>query len=91
MIGRLSDIFGRRNFLLLGNVCGIIGCAIAATANNIDTIIGGGVLIGIASALHQLAWSCLGEVVPKRSRAFALALLQTSVVPAAAFGPIIGK
>lgn len=27
--GRCSDIFGRRNFFLTGNLLGIIGCAIA--------------------------------------------------------------
>jgi MFS family permease len=91
MVGRLSDIFGRRNFLLLGNTLGIIGCANIATAKNINTVIGGGVLMGMASALHQLAWSCMGEVVPKKHRALALSLLQTSIAPASAFGPIIGN
>ena len=27
--GRLSDIFGRRNFFLLGNALGVVGCAIS--------------------------------------------------------------
>jgi MFS family permease len=68
--GRLSDIFGRRNFLLLGNISGIASCIIAVTVNAASTniIIGAGGLIGIASSQHQLAWAGLVEVVPRRSR-----------------------
>lgn len=92
-IGRLSDIFGRRNFLLLGNISGIAGYAIAATANatSRNIIIGAGGLIGIASCQHQLAWAGLGEIVPRRSRGLALGLFQASLFPAAAFGPVVGK
>jgi len=91
--GRLSDIFGRRNFLLLGNISGIAGCAIAATADAAgrNIIIGAGGLIGIASSQHQLAWAGLAEVGPRRSRGLALGLFQCSLFPAAAFGPIVGK
>jgi MFS family permease len=90
-IGRLSDIFGRRNFLLVGNAVAATGCAVAATAKDVNTVIGASALIGIGSAMHQLAWSCLGELVPKRSRALALGIFQTSLAPSGAFSPIIGK
>lgn len=89
-VGRLGDIFGRRTFLLIGNTMGIVGTAVSANARTVPTVIGAGVLIGIASSMHQLAWSCLGEVVPKRSRALALGLFQGSMVPSAVFAPIIG-
>lgn len=88
--GRLSDIFGRRNFLLLGNCFGIIGTAVAATAHDVNTVIGASCLIGVASSMHQLAWACLGELVPNRSRGVALGWFQTSLAPAGAFAPIIG-
>ncbi|KAK1762784.1 trichothecene efflux pump [Phialemonium atrogriseum] len=90
-IGRVSDIFGRRNFLLIGNVIAAVGCAVAATAHSVKTVIGASCLIGIASSMHQLAWSCLGELVPKRSRGFALGIFQLSLLPAAGFSPIIGN
>jgi len=91
IVGRFSDIFGRRNFLLVGNVLAIIGTLISATAHNVNTIIGGGVLIGIASSMRQLAWSCLGELIPRQSRGLAFGLLQASLSPASAFGPLIGQ
>lgn len=87
--GRFADIFGRRKFLLVGNVIGIVGCILAATSKNVNTCIGGNTLIGIGGSMHQLAWTCLGEVVPKRSRGLALGLFETSLIPASVFGSII--
>ncbi|KAF2815944.1 trichothecene efflux pump [Mytilinidion resinicola] len=89
LVGRMSDIFGRRNFLLVGNLLGLIGCAIAATAHNINVIIGGSVLIGIGSGLHQTAWACLAEVVPKRARSVASGFFESTLALAQAFGPVI--
>jgi len=91
MVGRLSDIFGRRNFILFGNVCGIIGCAMAATADKMNVAIGGGVFIGVASACQQLAWTAVGEIVPRKYRGLALGLFEMCAVPPGAFGPIMGS
>jgi MFS family permease len=88
--GRLSDIFGRRNFILIGNICGVIGCAVAATANHVNVVIGGGVFIGIASTLQQLAWTGVGEMVPKKYRGLALGIFEMASVPPGAFGAIMG-
>jgi MFS family permease len=68
----------------------MVGCAVAATAHSIDTLIGASALIGVGSAMHQLAWSCLAEMVPKKSRGFALGLFTASLAPASAFAPVIG-
>jgi len=91
VIGRFGDIFGRRKFLLLGNLLGVVGTVLSATAHDIDTLIGGGVLIGIASGMRQLAWSALGEIVPKKNRGLAFSVLQGSLGAGAAFGPVIGR
>jgi len=89
--GRFADIFGRRQFLLVGNIIGIVGCIVGATANSVNAVIGGSTLIGIGGSMHQLAWTCLGELVPKRSRGLALGFFETSLVPASVFGTIIGS
>ena len=89
-MGRFADIFGRRNFLLLGNALAIIGCALGATAQSVNTVIGGSALIGVGGSMQQLAWTCLGELVPKRDRGMALGFLETSILPASTFGPVIG-
>lgn len=74
-----------------GNCLAIIGTAVAATGKDINTLIGAGVLIGMASSMRQLAWACLGELIPRRSRGLAFACLQASLSPAPAFGPLIGE
>jgi len=35
LVGRLSDIFGRRWFFILGNFFALIGCIICATAQSV--------------------------------------------------------
>jgi len=91
LVGRLSDIFGRRNFLLFGNLCGLIGCVMCATANSINVAIGGGVFIGVASTLQQLAWTAVGELVPRKYRGLALGIFEMCALPPGAFGPIMGN
>ncbi|EFX00504.1 trichothecene efflux pump [Grosmannia clavigera kw1407] len=88
-VGRLSDIFGRRNFLLAGSVVAAVGCAVAATAKQVNTVIGAGAIIGVGSAMHQLAWSCLAELVPKKTRFLALGIFQATLAPSSAFAPVI--
>ena len=90
-VGRLSDIFGRRWIIILGSVMSLIGCCLFAKATSINECIGAGVLVGVGGTLHQICWSALGEVVPKRSRGIAFGILEGSIAPASAFGPIIGK
>jgi MFS family permease len=91
LVGRLGDIFGRRTFLLIGNLVGAVGCAVAATASSVITVIIASIFIGFGAAMHQLAWSCLAEVVPRRKRSFALGLFQVSLTPASIFAAVIGK
>src|ERR1700744_2539039 len=91
VVGRLGDIYGRRNFLLVGNLLAMIGTVVAATATTVNSAIVGGTFVGVATSMRQLAWACLGEIVPKRDRGLAFAFLQQSLGGAAAFGPVIGE
>ncbi|KAK7204237.1 trichothecene efflux pump [Myxozyma melibiosi] len=88
-VGRLSDIFGRRNFLLFGNILSVIGCVMSATAKRVDIVIGGAVFIGAGSSMHQIAWSALSEMVPRKSRSVALGFFMMSISASTAFGALI--
>jgi MFS family permease len=55
LVGRLGDIYGRRYFVMAGNMFGLIGCDWWWD------------LIGVASACQQLAWSGLGEMAPENT------------------------
>jgi len=90
LVGRLGALYGRRTSIMLGNLSGLIGCVISATATRINVVIGGGIFIGVATSLQQQAWASLGEIVPKRHRGLILGLFELANIAPGAFGPIIG-
>jgi MFS family permease len=68
IVGRLGDIFGRRYLMILGACLAVIGSIICATAKSVNTLIGGNVFLGSASAF-QLSFSyVLQELVPMKYR-----------------------
>ena len=66
--GRLSDIFGRRYFMLTGSFLGIIGCVVGATGKSINQMIASGAIFGIASGFQEMAYACLQEILPNKYR-----------------------
>ncbi|KAI9812933.1 MAG: hypothetical protein M1827_004451 [Pycnora praestabilis] len=91
LLGRLSDIFGRRWFFIGGNVVGLVGTIIAGTAKNINTIIGGTSLIGIAAAVQLSFGFIVGELVPNKYRSYANGALFATALPFSTFGPVIAR
>ncbi|KAG9943326.1 hypothetical protein KCU85_g8740, partial [Aureobasidium melanogenum] len=89
LIGRLSDIFGRRILFLVGGVLALVGTLVSALGQNIPTMIAGGVIIGLAAAARQNAFAAIGEIVPKKSRGMAFGILENFVSLGVAFGPPI--
>lgn len=68
-LGDLSDIFGRRWFVIIGMTFGTVGMLVGGRGSSIPMIIGGQVLNGIGLTLGYLSTPLLAEVVPKRWRA----------------------
>jgi len=52
IVGRLSDIFGRRWFFVLGNGLALLSGIINATASRVEAIIVGNTLGGLAGAVQ---------------------------------------
>ncbi|EXJ87481.1 hypothetical protein A1O3_04441 [Capronia epimyces CBS 606.96] len=86
LFGRLSDIFGRRYFVVIGNLFGLIGAIVAATASNIRTLIGASVFIGIAASVQLSYTMIVGELVPIKHRGYWYFLTLIPVIPFAFFG-----
>ncbi|KXL43763.1 hypothetical protein M433DRAFT_5374 [Acidomyces richmondensis BFW] len=91
LVGRLSDIFGRRWFFIGGNflavICGILG----AVAKNINTVIGGNVLGGLAGAVQISFTVAIAELVPNKHRPLWVSGIFFSSFEVAAFGPVIAQ
>jgi MFS family permease len=89
LVGRLSDLFGRRYFFISGTVLSIIGCIISAVATSIPMLIGGTALLGLAASAQLSYMFVIGKLVPFKYRFMCLSLFSTSAMPFVTFGPAI--
>ncbi|KAJ2904407.1 putative trichothecene efflux pump protein [Zalerion maritima] len=73
--GRLSDIFGRRYFMITGAVISIVGCLVGANGKSINMMIASGALFGIGSGFQEMCYACIQEMVPNRYRMVGVGML----------------
>ncbi len=88
---RLSDILGRRYFLVGGQTLGVIGSIICATGNSVDVLIGGSVLTGIGGAAGLLYPVIIHELLPNKYRHWGQAAITVTVLPTLGFGALIAR
>ncbi|KAH8647972.1 fungal trichothecene efflux pump [Xylariales sp. PMI_506] len=89
VVGRVTDIFGRRWFFIVGSAIALLGSIICAIAQNIPTLIAGETLIGLACS-SQLSFAfASAELVPQKYRFLALGFCYTWLIPPNGFGAII--
>ncbi|OCL08489.1 MFS general substrate transporter [Glonium stellatum] len=89
LVGRLSDIFGRRWFFIGGTILGLVGAIIASTANMIPVLIRGQILIGLSASTGYSYAFIIGELVPVKWRFIANAIIFLFSLPTAGFGAAI--
>ncbi|KIW03535.1 uncharacterized protein PV09_05296 [Verruconis gallopava] len=91
LVGRLSDLFGRRWFFIGSAVLALIGCIVCAVAKTVGTLIGGTTLIGLAASGQQSFAFITGEIVPMKHRFSANAVMYLFCIPFAGLGPAVSK
>lgn len=91
LVGRLSDIFGRRWIFITFNALGLIGAIVGATANRVNTLIAASTINGFAAAGQLTFPVFVAELVPNRARGPINSAIIFSTVPFAAFGPVIAR
>ncbi|KAH6714953.1 fungal trichothecene efflux pump [Leptodontidium sp. 2 PMI_412] len=91
VVGRLSDIFGRRWFFIIGNSFALIGAIVSATATHVESIIGGNLLGGLAGAVQISFTVAIAELVPNKHRPLWLSAIFFSSFEIACFGPVIAQ
>lgn len=57
IVGRLTDIFGRRWFFIVGNAIATLGSIVCATASSVTALIAGETLVGVGASV-QLSYAC---------------------------------
>ncbi|OAG42658.1 hypothetical protein AYO21_03243 [Fonsecaea monophora] len=91
LVGRLSDIFGRRWFFTSSSLVAIIGHAIGATANNMNQIIAASVFIGLAASAQSSFNYVLAEIVPVKHRFYWMSLMYCIISPISGFGAVFAR
>ncbi|KAJ5152785.1 uncharacterized protein N7482_009263 [Penicillium canariense] len=90
-VGRLGDIFGRRYFLIGGQLLALIGSIICCTAKNIPTVIGGSVFVGLSASVQLTFTFVIAELVPNKLRPLVNAGIFVITLPFGAFGGLIAQ
>ena len=91
LFGRLSDRFGRRNFLIGSNVLGTIGAIVACTAQTFNTLIVGQALLGLASGPPTSYPLLAGELMSNKTKYLGAVCVALPNVVATAFAPYFGQ
>jgi MFS family permease len=91
LVGRLSDLFGRRYFFVVGTALGVVGAIIGSTAKTIPVLIGGQTLIGLSACTGYSYAFVIGEIVPIKYRFLANAVVFAFSVPTAGFGAAVSE
>ncbi|KAF9891663.1 hypothetical protein FE257_003675 [Aspergillus nanangensis] len=86
--GANSDLFGRRWFIIGGNILEFIGFIVAGTAKNNTALIVGCALIGFGGGNAQLAAFAVPELLPSKWRHWAVVLADVGVLFAVVVSPV---
>ncbi|KAK6365118.1 hypothetical protein LTS17_011596 [Exophiala oligosperma] len=89
--GRLSDIFGRRYVILVGQLLTILGAAIAASAHSMNQLIAGTVILGGSIGTVSVAYAGLSEILPNKYRGMGLAWTELNLASWAVAGTLLAN
>ncbi|KAI1611798.1 fungal trichothecene efflux pump [Exophiala viscosa] len=89
--GRLSDIFGRRYVILVGQVLTIIGAAVACSAKSMNQLIAGEVILGGSIGTVSVAYAGISEILPNKWRGVGLAWTEFNLATWAVAGTLLAN
>ncbi|TGJ82061.1 hypothetical protein E0Z10_g6707 [Xylaria hypoxylon] len=91
ILGRLSDLFGRRWFFIIGNIVALLGIVVCSTAQNVNTLIVGSTVYGIGETVQLSFNVAIGELVPYKYRPMVISLIFATSAPIAGIGSVISR
>lgn len=91
LVGRLSDLYGRKWMVLSTTSLSLIGCILGGTSRNVAMLIVGMGCNGLGAAGQLSFGIVLGELVPNKQRGPIVTLVFLSSLPFAVFGPVIAR
>ncbi|KAI0881601.1 trichothecene efflux pump [Annulohypoxylon maeteangense] len=91
ILGRLSDLFGRRWFFIGGNIVALVGIIVCSAAQNVNSLIIGSAIYGLGETVQLSFNVAIGELVPNKHRPMVLSLIFATNAPIAGIGPMIAR
>ncbi|CAM1502223.1 Fc.00g042070.m01.CDS01 [Cosmosporella sp. VM-42] len=89
--GTNSDLFGRRIFLIAGNIISCIGFIVTATSHGSDQFIAGLAISGFGGGFCQMAMCSIPELMPNKYRHIGICISDGFVYIIVVIGPIVGR
>jgi MFS family permease len=77
--GYLSDVFGRRNVIITGDIIVLIGSIVGATTRSIELLIVAQTLIGFGAGFVFDAFAAVPEMLPNRWRALGAGIVEGGI------------
>ncbi|KAF2404505.1 MFS general substrate transporter [Trichodelitschia bisporula] len=91
LAGANSDIFGRRLFLLAGNVICCLGFILSATAKEPMQFTAGLAVTGFGGGACQMAMCSIPELMPNKYRHIGICISDGFVFVIVVIGPVVGR
>ena len=91
LVGRFSDLYGRKWIIMGATGLGLIGCIIAATATSVTQLIVANGFNGLGASGQLNFGIVLGELVPNKYRITIITVGYISSLPFGTFGPVIAR
>ncbi|OAG37836.1 hypothetical protein AYO21_07942 [Fonsecaea monophora] len=89
--GANSDLFGRRYFILFGNLCMVISGVLTGAAKTSNHFIAGMTIGGFGTGCCQMACFALPELLPLKWRPLGVVLSEAFAYFCLVVGPVAGK
>jgi len=91
VIGRLTDIYGRKPFYMAGIVTLLLGSALCGRSQNVEELIAFRVVQGLgAGMIMGIAFAVVADVFPPSERGRWMGLMSGVFASASVLGPLIG-
>jgi len=79
LAGPLSDTFGRRTPILVGQVIVIVGCILGAAASTAAALVAGEAVIGFGAGIVFVAYAGVPEMLPNKWKSLGLGILEGGI------------
>ena len=91
LLGKLSDIFGRRLIFQIAMAVFLVGSVLCGLAQSMGQLIGFRALQGLGGgAIQALAFAILGDILPPRERGRYIGYFTIAFAGSAVMGPLVG-